>query len=228
MAGMLPMPTLLRLALRAGAFALAVCAFSGITVADTGGGPEPLRPAIGEAPAPGQTTYHLATGDKVHVIVYGEDDLSGDFDVDSNGFVRLPLIGQVKATGLSAHDLEDRIAAALQDGYLQQPRVNVEIIGYRPFYIIGEVNKPGQYPYVNDMNALNAVALAGGYTQKAEDGFVYVRRNGETEERKVSADQSTLIQPGDVVRIPPSLFWSVVNVATPLSTIVSPLWYLAP
>ena len=192
--------------------------------ADTAVNAPPLRNSLADNAS--QATYRLATGDKVHVIVYGEDDLGGDFEVDGNGFVRLPLIGQVKASGLSTRELEERIDAALADGYLQQPRVSVEITNYRPFYIIGEVNKPGQYPYVNAMNALNAVALAGGYTEKAEDGYVYVRRNGEMEEHKMRADQTTAIEPGDVVRVPASLFWSLVNIAGPVSAIVSTRWYL--
>jgi polysaccharide export outer membrane protein len=224
MPGMSPKSLLLRLSLWAAGLTIGVLV--ALHAAHANGAPAPLPPVASAYPAPAQTTYRLATGDKVHVIVYGEDDLSGDFDVDGNGFVRLPLIGPVKAMGLSSHELEDRIAAALQDGYLQEPRVNIEIVGYRPFYIIGEVNKPGQYPYVNAMNALNAVALAGGYTDKAEVSFLYVRRNGENEEQKMRADQLTTIQPGDVVRVPTSLFWALVNVAGPVSAIVSTRWYL--
>lgn len=199
---------------------LAVCAT--VTDASAATALDTLRVSVAESPS----TYRLATGDKVHVIVYGEDDLSGDFEIDGNGFVRMPLIGQVKAQGLSTHDLESSIAQALADGYLNAPRVSVEITNYRPFYIIGEVNKPGQYPYVNDMTALNAVALAGGYTAKAEDDVVYVRRNGEAEEHKMRADQATRILPGDVVRVPTSVFWSLVDMAGPISAIVSTRWYL--
>ena len=215
---------LLRIAIRAGAFLLALGALCPVALAAPGGTPVALHPALGGGSGQ-EVPYRLATGDKVHVIVYGEDDLGGDFDVDGNGYVRLPLIGQVKASDLSAHELEDRIASLLSDGYLQNPRVSVAVVQYRPFYIIGEVNKPGEYPYVNDMNALNAVALAGGYTEKANSGFVYVRRNGETEEQRLPADQATQIRPGDVVRVPPTVFWSLVNVASPLSAITAPIWY---
>ena len=221
MRAMIRILPLLRLVLWVIAFALSLHAFARVARADESA---PSQPVASDGGA--QTSYHLATGDKVHVIVYGEDDLGGDFDVDGNGFVRLPLIGAVKAMGLSSHELEDRIAAALADGYLERPRVNVEIIGYRPFYIIGEVQKPGQYPYVNDMNALNAVALAGGYTEKAETASVYIRRNGETEEHRMPADQLTRVQPGDVVRVPASLFWSFISMAGPVSAIVSTRWYL--
>jgi polysaccharide export outer membrane protein len=172
------------------------------------------------------TSYRLGTGDKVRVIVFGEDDLGGEFQIDSSGYVRLPLIGELQAQGLTVQALETRIETALGNGYLQQPRVNVEVTDYRPFYIIGEVNKPGQYPYVNDMSAPNAIALAGGYTEKAADSFLYVRRNGQTKEEEVPADETTKIGPGDVVRVPPTMFWAAITFAGPISAIVSTRWYL--
>ena len=165
----------------------------------------------------GTDNYRLGTGDKVRVIVYGEDDLGGAFDVDGSGTISLPLIGSVKAAGLSAHQLESEIAGALADGYLKDPRVNVEVTTYRPFYVIGQVNKPGEYPYVNDMNVLNAVALAGGYTNQAVEGSVCVRRNGGMKEECLEADETTKIYPGDVIRVPESAFWSVMSVLGPLS-----------
>jgi len=223
---MFPMTSLLRLARRACALAFVLFAFCGAAAADPAMESASLRPDVAETATPQDTTYRLATGDKIHLIVFGEDDLGGDFDVDGNGFVRLPLIGPVQAAGLSAHELEERIAGALEDGYVKNPRVNVEISNYRPFYIIGAVNKPGQYPYVNNMNALNAVALAGGYTEKSEDGFVYVRRYGETEEVRLAADPTTVIEPGDIVRIRTSLFWRLIDIAGPVSAIVSTRWYL--
>jgi polysaccharide export outer membrane protein len=219
------MTSVLRIVIQAAALLLALPMFSSAAFADPAGAPAALHPALDQG-APSEASYRLSTGDKVHVIVYGEDDLGGDFSVDGNGYVRLPLVGQVKASGLSAQELEDRIAALLKDGYLEQPRVNVEIVQYRPFYIIGEVNKPGEYPYVNDMNALNAVALAGGYTEKADSGVIYVRRNGQTEEERLPANQLTHINPGDVVRVPRTGFWSFVSVATPISQLASPLWYM--
>jgi len=171
-------------------------------------------------------SYRLGTGDKVRVIVFDEQDLGGEFQIDDGGFIRLPLIGQLKAAGYSPRELEARIASALSDGYLNAPRVSVEVTDYRPFYIIGEVNKPGQYAYVNDMTAMNAVALGGGYTVEASNSSVYIRHEGEKEEQKYTADAATKILPGDVVRVPRTLFWSAITVAGPISAIVSTRWYL--
>ena len=151
-------------------------------------------------------TYVLGAGDKLRVTVYGEPDLSGDFDVGSSGEVRLPLIGQVQAGGQTVRSFEERVTAQLSAGYLLHPRVSAEVIAYRPFFIIGEVNKPGQYPYVSDMNVVTAVALAGGYTYRADDSDVYVRRDGATREVEKPADATTKIHPGDVIRVTERFF----------------------
>jgi protein involved in polysaccharide export with SLBB domain len=169
-------------------------------------------------PAAAGESYQLGTGDKVRVTVFGETDLSGEFQIDSNGRISLPLIGDVQAAGETAASLEQHVEAKLSDGYLQSPRVSVEITTYRPFYVIGEVNKPGEYAYVNGMSALNAVALAGGYTTRARESTIYIRRNGNTREEEVPADQMTRILPGDVVRIPVSPFWAVMSVVSPLAS----------
>jgi len=150
--------------------------------------------------------YQLGSGDKVRVVVFGEDNLGGDYDVDGTGMVRLPLIGQVKAGGLTVRDFEGEIKAKLDDGFMKDAKVSVAVVSYRPFYIIGEVNKPGEYPYVNDMSILNAIALAGGYTYRANDTEVYIQRNGQSKEESFPADQTTKVQPGDIVRVPERFF----------------------
>ena len=155
---------------------------------------------------PGTLAYKLDTGDKVKVIVYGEDDLGGEFDVDGSGFVRLPLIGQVRAAGLSLKEFEAAIEAKLSGGYLVNPKVSVAVVNYRPFTILGEVNKPGEYPYENGMTVLNAVALGGGYTYRANKDDVYVRRKGSSSEVKLPADDRTSIYPGDTVRVDERIF----------------------
>jgi protein involved in polysaccharide export with SLBB domain len=161
--------------------------------------------------------YHLGTGDKVRITVFNEGDLSGEFVIDSQGYLRLPLAGPVQAAGLSSYGLESRLAAAYESGgFLIRPRVSVEITGYRPFYIIGEVSKPGEYPYVNGMSAPNAVALAGGFTDRAVESDFWVRRQGEAKERRLPIDETTRIFPGDVVRVERSTYWSIMTLLSPL------------
>lgn len=156
--------------------------------------------------APPVVTYHLDTGDQVKMTVYGEDDLSGTYQVDGNGNVQLPLIGQIHAAGLSIPDFQSAVEAKLSQGYLVNPRVSAEVANYRPFTILGEVNKPGEYPYENGMTVLNAVALAGGYTYRADQDTVYIRRKGSAKEDEVPADDKTSVNPGDTVRVTERIF----------------------
>ena len=150
--------------------------------------------------------YRLGTGDKLRITIYGEEDLSGHFLVDGSGQVQLPLIGQLKAAGLTIHEFTGELTTAYQNGYLKDPKVSVEVENYRPFYIMGEVNKPGEYPFESGLNVLGAIALAGGYTYRADDTEVYVRRNGSPKEVTMPADASTKINPGDIVRVSERIF----------------------
>ena len=151
-------------------------------------------------------TYVLGAGDKLRVNVFNEENLSGEFVIDGTGYIRLPLIGQIQAAGLTVFDFEKEVTAKLNAGYLVDAKISVEVTNYRPFYIIGEVNKPGEYPFVSDMNILNAVALAGGYTFRANDSYVFVRSKNATKEERVSADQNTKVNPGDIIRVAERFF----------------------
>lgn len=167
---------------------------------------KPAAPVTAAAPPsePQETAdpgYALGSGDKLRVIVFGEDDLGGEYVVDDNGFVRLPLIGQVSAGGRTVKQLEEDIAKQLGSRYLKDPRVSIEVVSHRPFYIIGEVNKPGEYPFVAGMSVLNAVAMAGGYTYRANESVVYIRHKGAQDEEKFPADDSTKLGPGDIVNV---------------------------
>jgi polysaccharide export outer membrane protein len=157
-------------------------------------------------PAVAQSVYRLDTGDQVKMTVYGEDDLSGTYTVDGNGNVQLPLIGEVHAGGLSIMDFQAAVAAKLSKGYLVNPRVSAEVANYRPFTILGEVNKPGEYPYENGMSVLNAVALAGGFTYRADEDSVFIRRKGSSNEIELPANDKTLVNPGDTVRVSERIF----------------------
>lgn len=171
--------------------------------------------------------YRLGTGDKVHVTVFNETDLSGEFAIDGQGFVRLPLVGQVQAAGITTLGLEGRIADAfVNGGYLLNPRVAVEITNYRPFYIIGEVSKPGEYAYVNSMTAPNAIALAGGFTDRAVESSLLIRRLGDKTEREFEFDDTTRIYPGDVIRVERTTYWSIMTLLAPLISPFSAVAYL--
>jgi protein involved in polysaccharide export with SLBB domain len=173
---------------------------------------------MGAAPMEG---YTLGPGDKVRVTVFGEQDLSGEYQLDGNGNIRVPLLGMIRAVGYTVGQLEQALRAGLVPNYLRDPRINVEITNYRPIYVVGAVQKPGQYTYVNDMTLLNAVALAGGFTPQAKDSTVYVRHEGATEERAVETNQPLLIRPGYTVRVDTTIFWDAVNFFGPLSSPVA-------
>ena len=194
--------------------------------------PAPVRQASAAPPehvtVTGYRGYELGAGDKVHVTVYGEADLTGDFEVSGSGRIAFPLIGDVRAAGLTAPALGDALSAKLGHGYLLDPRVSVEVVTYRPFYIVGQVAKPGSYPYTDGMSAMNAIALAGGFTPRASESYVYVRHEGETKEQRLAADAGTAIEPGDVVRVSESGFWSVMGVLQPVTSLIGAARYGVP
>lgn len=150
--------------------------------------------------------YRLGAGDKVRVTVFDEPDLSGEFELDGGGVLSVPLIGAVRADGLSPRALEQSLEATFSDGWLVRPRVSVEVLSYRPFYIMGEVNQPGSYPYRAGLTVLNAAALAGGFTYRADEDDIEISRGDEGARARLEAGVDTFVQPGDVIRIEERLF----------------------
>lgn len=153
-----------------------------------------------------QPVYVLGSGDQISVTVFDEPSLSGQFQIDGTGAVSLPLIGQVQAGGLTVPQFEDAIETALLDGYLNHPRVNVQVLNYRPYYILGEVQTAGEYPYTDGLTVLNAVATAGGFTYRARQNVVFIKRVGDEDFEQVRLSASTLVQPGDTIRIAERFF----------------------
>jgi protein involved in polysaccharide export with SLBB domain len=145
--------------------------------------------------------YHLGAGDKLRIIVFGEESLTGEFFVAGGGKIAFPLIGDVDALGKTIPELQKEIEAKLADGYLKQPKVSAEVLNYRPFYILGEVMKPGEYPYTNGLTVLNAVATAQGFTYRADTKKVYIRRAATTGELGEPLTPTTPVEPGDTIRI---------------------------
>ena len=155
----------------------------------------------------GPQTYHLDVGDKVKVTVYGEDDLSGEFQVDGAGNVGMPMIGPVHAAGLTTEDFTAAVQQKLtKGGFLVNPRVSAEVTNYRPFTILGEVNKPGEYPYENGMTVINAVALAGGWTYRAEQNTVFIQHKGSDRKDAVAGSDKTIVRPGDTIIVTERVF----------------------
>ena len=150
--------------------------------------------------------YRLGAGDKMRVIVFGEPDLSGEFFVDDAGSVDLPLIGDVQAGGATVSEFEQRVVARFSDGYLRDPKVSIEVLNYRPFFIIGEVKNGGEYPYKGGLTVQDAVAIAGGYSYRANERAAFIRRANSDQEIKVDLSQRVPIFPGDNVRIPERFF----------------------
>ena len=150
--------------------------------------------------------YRLGSGDKVRVTVYNEKDLSGEYDVNDQGLVALPLIGQVKVGGLTIGDAQQVITDRYGKDYLVNPRVTVEVLNYRPFFILGEVKSPGSYPYVSGMTVVNAIALAGGYTPRANKGRVTIKHASEASGREETVQEDAPVLPGDVIRVPERFF----------------------
>ena len=174
--------------------------------------PAPL-PGPGEAYPPGagssppgvpvipNATYTLDSGDKVRVIVFGQDNLSNVYSVDGSGAVALPLIGPVRARGLTTFELANQIASKLSRKYVKDPKVTVEVQTYRPFFILGEVNKPGQYPFVSAMTVEAAVAISEGYTERAKKRFVRLTRRFGGVMSTVMVPTDYPVQPGDTIYV---------------------------
>ncbi len=152
------------------------------------------------------SAYRLGSGDKIRVTVFGEEDLSGTFVVDGRGHIAMPLIGEVVLGQLPLREAEKRIETKLLDGFLQEPRVSIEVLNYRPFYILGEVKQPGSYSFVNGMTILNAVALAGGFTYRANEGEMVITRADDPAKKEQPAGPNTHVFPGDMIRIKERFF----------------------
>jgi polysaccharide biosynthesis/export protein VpsN len=150
--------------------------------------------------------YKLGPGDALRVTVFRHEDLSGEFKLDGEGYFALPLVGEILGGGRTARQLENEIEVALKSGgYLVDPQVSIEVLNYRPFYIIGEVNQPGSFEYVNGMTVINAVALAGGFTYRADQDDIIISRGGSNGP-KVQARVDTEVLPGDIIEVTERFF----------------------
>ena len=148
----------------------------------------------------------LQPGDKITVYVYGEDKLSGEYQLNQSGQISLPLAGTIEAKGLTQSELEQALAKKFRSEYLKQPKVTVTIASLQPYYVMGEVEKPGEFAYKSGLNVLTALAIAGGPTYRASRSTVQIQRRGETSMREYPISASVPILPGDVVKVPERYF----------------------
>jgi len=164
-----------------------------------------LQPTA-NSPTTSYGPYALRPNDQVRVQVYNEPDITGDYQVDSAGYLSIPLAGRVKAAGLTASQLERSITSRLKGGILNDPRVTIQVSTYAPIYIHGEVKKSGEFPFRPGLTVMDAVAAAGGFTYRADDSRAYVRRSGAAAEFVYPLDARVLVFPGDNIRIPERYF----------------------
>ena len=187
-------------------------AYSTRTVAESGGAIAALResyaasprgayaaamPAAYAAPAMHDAAYRLDAGDRLRVVVYGQEGLTNTYAIDAGGSITMPLIGSVAARGKTPAALAAEISAKLRNGYIREPSVAVEVETYRPFFILGEVQAPGQYPYVPNMSVESAVAIAGGFSPRAKRDAVTLTHNAG----RTVVPLGTPIHPGDTVLV---------------------------
>ena len=176
-------------------------------------GCESVSGLVASAPSNDQTasypqkTPRLQSGDKVRIHVYGEDKISGDYEIDANGNIAVPLVGSVLAAGQTKKELEQALATRFRNSQiLRNPVVTVDVATFRPFYVLGEVEKPGEYPYRSGLNAMSALAVAGGYTYRASKSRVMVQRAGEKGFAEYPLSPNVPIYPGDLIHVPERYF----------------------
>ena len=166
-------------------------------------GAAPAPVAVGYAPEPVRydTAYHLDAGDRLRVVVYGQEGLTNTYAIDAGGSITMPLIGSVPARGRTPAGLAAAITARLRNGFIREPSVAVEIEAYRPFFILGEVAAPGQYPYVPNMTVESAVAIAGGFSPRALRDRVTLTHTDASGSMRTVVPLGTAISPGDTVLV---------------------------
>ncbi len=152
--------------------------------------------------------YRLGSGDRLSVVFFGKHvgDLSGEYEIDGAGLIPMPLVGSIRLGGMTVAEAEAAIKAAYQPDYVRDPRLSIQVLNYRPFYIMGQVNSPGSYPYVNGITVLEAVVIAGGFTKRAKESEMRIIRGTDATRTKEDATPETIILPGDVIEVPQRYF----------------------
>ena len=164
-------------------------------------------PVLAGQSTAGLEDYRLGPGDRLKVTVFGQPQESGEFEVDGAGNLAYPLLGSVLAGGKTLPELQEYIRKELNDKFIVDPRVSIEVLNYRPFYIYGEVNRAGSYPYVSGLTIRRAIAIAGGFTRRAQHEPVRVfREKGPKNVKKIESALDVPVLPGDIIEVPRRLF----------------------
>lgn len=180
---------------------MAVVGLCGATLAACSTGPERGDPQEMQQAGMGIAGYRLGSGDEVKVTVYDEPSLSGNFIVDGQGALSMSLVGQVEVVNLTLNDASRLIETRYKDGWLKDPKVSTELVKGRPYYILGEVNRPGEFPFISGLTVMNAIASAGDFTYRADRNRILIKSADSPNEREVELTPTTLVRPGDTIRI---------------------------
>jgi protein involved in polysaccharide export with SLBB domain len=162
----------------------------------------PPTPSLGA----NEAAYRLATGDRIRINIFNHDELSGEYQLDGEGRFSMPLIGVVEAEDLNSGELEVLLVQRFKPDFLVNPHIFIQLITYRPYYLIGEALGKGAFPYVAGMTYLTAIANAGGYTYRAKKDWVFVIRGDDPEQEELKLSVEEKVQPGDIIRIAERLF----------------------
>jgi len=174
-----------------------------------GSGPLAAQEVIETLPPPASDsykTYELAPGDRIKIDIFNHVELSGEFTLDADGRFSMPLIGTIDASDLNPLELEDLLVSKLKPDYLVNPRIFIQVMNSRLYYLIGEVSSTGAFPYKAGMTYLTAIANAGGYSYRAKQDVVYVIRGDDPEQNEIKLSIDEKVQPGDIIRIAERLF----------------------
>ncbi|KUO56250.1 MAG: hypothetical protein APF80_15315 [Alphaproteobacteria bacterium BRH_c36] len=187
---------------------LAICAalLAAVIASACAQGPGLPPPNFATNTGPGlEHAYRLQIGDKMKLVVFGEENLSGELEINGRGQIQIPLVGEIPASGRTLKDVQRSIGDKLADGFIKSPRISLEITNYRPIFVHGEVKSGGQYEYRNNLSFTDAVAMAGGYSYRAQQDYVILSRAGSA---PVRIDMPAIIPllPGDNIRVPERFF----------------------
>jgi protein involved in polysaccharide export with SLBB domain len=181
--------------------AMVIVSLGAVLLAACTTGPDMGDPQEMQQAGLGMAGYKLGAGDQIKVTVFGEPELSGSFIVDGQGALSMSLIGQVEVVNLTMDDTSRLIEARYKDGWLKDPKVTTELMKGRPYYILGEVNRPGEFPFVSGLTVMNAIASAGDFTYRADRNRILIKSADSPNEREVELTPTTLVRPGDTIRI---------------------------